>query len=594
MSSQHSKSKTGKNTDADFMADHLLHRLYRLQQEHRHIPPRLMAEVARESDLPVSQVAAVVDFYAFFYQQPVGRYHVLFSNCTSCGYQAGGVNLLALLCRQLNITPGQTRTDGVVSVDEASCIGMCDHGPSALVNGMPIVNLSEDSIRQLCSLIAARQSLDDWPTDWLRINNYIQRAGLLLNAQLQCGSSLKKALAADALLMLESIVQSGLRGRGGAGFATGKKWLLCRETEADTRYVVCNADEGEPGTFKDRVLLQCYTDALFEGMTLCAYGIGAKKGFLYLRGEYRYLLGHLQAVLRRRYDSGLLGASILGQAGFGFDIEIVVGAGAYICGEESALIESLEGKPGIPRTRPPFPVTHGYLGRPTVVNNVETFIAAAYIVQYGSDGFKALGTENSSGSKLLSVSGDCRMPGIYEYPYGVSIQQVLDDSGATHVQAVQIGGPAGSLVAKKDFGRRISFEDISTGGSFLIFGENYDLLSINRNFARFFAHESCGFCTPCRVGTRLLENSIRKIADGRATLRDVDEIKQLARLVSHYSHCGLGHTAANHILDSLRHFPERTRNVLAQQVFTPAFDLDAALETARQLTQRDDADAHLE
>jgi [NiFe] hydrogenase diaphorase moiety large subunit len=443
-------------------------------------------------------------------------------------------------------------------------------------------------------LIAAQQSPDDWPADWFRINNHIHKSGLLLNAPLECGGGLNKALANDARSMLELIMQSGLRGRGGAGFATGKKWLLCREAEGDTRYVVCNADEGEPGTFKDRVLLQCHADALFEGMTLCAYGIGAEKGFLYLRGEYRYLLGHLQAVLRRRHDSGLLGASILGQAGFSFDIEIVIGAGAYICGEESALIESLEGKPGIPRIRPPFPVTHGYLGRPTVVNNVETFIAAAHIVCYGSDGFSAVGTEKSPGSKLLSISGDCGTPGIYEYPYGVSIQQVLDDCGATQVQAVQIGGPAGSLVAKKDFNRRISFEDASTGGSFLIFGENHDLLSINRSFARFFAHESCGFCTPCRVGTRLLENSIGKIADGRATWRDVDEIKQLSGIVSRYSHCGLGHTAANHILDSLQHFPERTRNVLAQQAFTPAVDLDAALETARQLSQRDDADAHLE
>jgi [NiFe] hydrogenase diaphorase moiety large subunit len=594
MSSQHSESKTGKNADADFMADHLLHRLYRLQQEHRHIPPRLMAGVARESGLPISQVAAVVNFYSFFYQQPVGRYHLLFSNCTSCGYQAGEVNLLALLCRQLNIAPGQTRTDGVVSVDETSCIGMCDHGPSMLVNGVPIVNLDESRIRQLCALITAQQSLNGWPADWFRINNHIHKPGLLLNAPLECGGGLNIALADDARSMLESIVQSGLRGRGGAGFATGKKWLLCREAEGDTRYVVCNADEGEPGTFKDRVLLQCHADALFEGMTLCAYGIGAKKGFLYLRGEYRYLLGHLQAVLRRRHDSGLLGASILGQAGFGFEIEIIIGAGAYICGEESALIESLEGKPGIPRIRPPFPVTHGYLGRPTVVNNVETFIAAAYTVCYGSDGFSAVGTEKSPGSKLLSISGDCGTPGIYEYPYGVSIQQVLDECGATQVQAVQIGGPAGSLVAKKDFNRRISFEDASTGGSFLIFGENHDLLSINRSFARFFAHESCGFCTPCRVGTRLLENSIGKIADGRATWRDVDEIKQLSGIVSRYSHCGLGHTAANHILDSLQHFPEHIRNVLAQQAFTPAFDLDAALETARQLTQRDDADAHLE
>ncbi len=594
MLSQRPESKIGNNADADFMADHLLHRLYRLQQEHRHISPQLMVEVARESGLPVSQVAAVVSFYSFFYPHPVGRYHVLFSNCTSCGYQVGSVNLLALLCQRLDIAPGQTRADGVVSVDETSCIGMCDHGPSMLVNGMPVVNLNEDRIGQLCGLISARQPLCAWPVDWMRINSPIRKPGLLLQEPPLSGDSLKKALAGDARLMLEAIAQSGLRGRGGAGFDTGKKWLFCREAAGDTRYVVCNADEGEPGTFKDRVLMQCHADTLFEGMTLCAYGIGAQKGFLYLRGEYRYLLGHLQDTLTRRYNSGLLGASILGQAGFSFDIEIVVGAGAYICGEESALIESLEGKPGIPRIRPPFPVTHGYLGRPTVVNNVETFIAAAYIVHHGSDAFRSVGTEKSSGSKILSVSGDCQRPGIYEYPYGVRIRQILADSGAIDAQAVQIGGPAGSLVAKKDFSRRIGFEDVSTGGSFLIFDGNRDLLSINRNFARFFAHESCGFCTPCRVGTRLLENSVRKIADGRATRRDIDEIRQLGEFVRQYSHCGLGHTAANHILESLQHFPYVFAGKMKQEMFTPAFDLDAALETARQLTRRDDANAHLE
>ncbi|SET08825.1 NAD(P)-dependent nickel-iron dehydrogenase flavin-containing subunit [Nitrosomonas marina] len=577
-----------------FDKQHLLHRLYTLQQQDRHISAETIVRVAGEFNLPVSQVASVVDFYSFFYRKPVGRYHMLLSNCTSCGYQAGKTDLLKMLCRSLNVDPGVTRADGLVSISETSCIGMCDHGASMLINGIPLVGLDETKVTRIAGLVEQQLTLCQWPQDWFQITRSIRQSGMLLNNTGSSGNSLTKALSAGPGRTLDMIEHSGLRGRGGAGFSAGKKWRLCREATGDAHYVVCNADEGEPGTFKDRVLLQCHAGALFEGMTICALVIGARKGYLYLRGEYRYLLAHLQEALELHYSNNLLGCSILGHAGFDFDIEIVVGAGAYICGEESALIESLEGKPGVPRIRPPFPVTHGYLGQPTAVNNVETFIAAAYIVTHGSDNFRMAGTEQSTGSKILSVSGDCRNPGIYEYAFGVSIQEILDDCGADNVQAVQIGGPAGTLVAHRDFRRRISFEGVSTGGSFLVFGENRDLLTVNQNFARFFAHESCGFCTPCRVGTRLMEGSLQKIVDGRAVAADIEEIKRLSSLIMRYSHCGLGHTAANHMLDSLRQFPGLFEKRIMQQAFSPQIDLEAALETARQITHRDDADAHLD
>ena len=372
------------------------------------------------------------------------------------------------------------------------------------------------------------------------------------------------------------------------------KWQFCREAQGAAHYVVCNADEGEPGTFKDRVLLHSYADSLFEGMTVCAFAVGANQGYLYLRGEYRYLLPHLQSVLVRRRELGLLGVDILGQPGFSFDIGIVVGAGAYICGEESALIESLEGKRGIPRVRPPFPVTHGYRGQPTVVNNVETFIAAAHIVLRGSAWFRAVGTEKSAGSKILSISGDCAAPGIYEYPFGVTIRQVLDDCGAKDAQAVQVGGPSGMLIGSAEFDRRLDFGDLPTGGSLMVFSQARDLLAVIVNFAHFFAHESCGFCTPCRVGTVLLKNGLDKIAGGHGTRYDLDEMQRLAGLVKFRSHCGLGQTAANPILDGLHRFPQVFEQRLVQRDFEPHFDLDAALEDARQISHRDDAAAHIE
>ena len=552
-----------------------------------------MQQTAAEFNIPLSQVAAVVAFYSFFSTQPRGRFDILFSNCTSCGYLSGDQDLMRMLCQLLQVKPGKTRADGLITIGETSCIGMCDQGASLLINGLPVTALNAEKLTQIAQRITTESPLTDWPTEWFAVHDRIYHRDLLLMEQYVPGSALQTALAQGADQTLAVIRQSGLRGRGGAGFDTGKKWQLCREAPGGAHYVVCNADEGEPGTFKDRLLLRDHADAMIEGMTVCALVIGAKQGFVYLRGEYRYLLPHLHAVLDQRRNQGLLGQHILGYENFEFDIDIVVGAGAYICGEESALIESLEGKPGIPRIRPPFPVTQGYLGQPTIVNNVETFIAAAHIVANGSAWFNSIGTEQSRGTKILSISGDCEKPGIYEYPFGVRIQQVLDDCGARDTQAVQIGGPAGKLLGAAEFNRAISFEDISTGGSFLVFGQQRDLLSIHRNFAHFFAHESCGFCTPCRVGTQLVKNNLDKIAGGRGTTHDIEELKQLSHLIQHQSHCGLGHTAAHHVLDGLQHFPQ-TFSVPLQPHFTAQFDLDQALENARRMTHRDDAAAHLD
>lgn len=573
---------------------YLLHVLYELQRQFLHISDEAACEVAVHLDLPRSQVDSVVEFYSFFHKTPRGRYDILFSNCTSCGYMAGGEDLMAMLGRRLDIVTDITRGDRLVSIGQTSCIGMCDHGASLLVNGIPITRLDAAVIDRIAVLIEAETPLKDWPAEWFQVDDNICLSGLLLKDDLSEGVGLRAMFALGAEDTLGEIIQSDLRGRGGAGFSTGMKWKLCREAPGDAHYVICNADEGEPGTFKDRVLLHRYADSLFEGMTVCAFAVGAKQGYLYLRGEYRYLLSHLQSVLARRRELGLLGDDILGQTGFSFDIDIVVGAGAYICGEESALIESLEGKRGIPRVRPPFPVTHGYRGQPTVVNNVETFIAAAHIVLRGSAWFRSVGTGKSIGSKILSISGDCAAPGVYEYPFGVTIRQVLDDCGAKDVQAVQIGGPSGMLIGSAEFDRRLGFDDLSTGGSLMIFSQARDLLVIMVNFAHFFAHESCGFCTPCRVGTVLLRNGLDKIAGGHGTRYDLDEVQHLAGLVKCRSHCGLGQTAANPILDGLQRFPQVFEQRLVMRDFEPHFNLDAALEEARQISHRDDAAAHIE
>ncbi len=556
------------------------------------LPPATLTCLARLLRLPRGRVEGVAGFYSFLHLEPAGSYRVLFSdNITD--RMAGNLALLEHLCNSLWLERGKTSEDGLVSVDTTSCTGMCDQGPAMLVNGWAIPQLTTARVDEIAELIRSRTPVEDWPAGLFRIEDNIHRKDILLDATLEPGTAIRSAITRGPLATLEAIQRSNLRGRGGAGFATGLKWQSCRNAAGDRHYVVCNADEGEPGTFKDRVLLTRYADLMFEGMTVCAHVIGARQGFLYLRGEYRHLLPPLQEVLARRRADGLLGADICGQAGFGFDIEIHLGAGAYICGEESALIESLEGKRGIPRNRPPYPVTHGYLQQPTTVNNVETFCAAALIALHGNEWYGSIGTGKSTGSKLLSVSGDCARPGIYEYPFGVTVRQVLEDCGAERTQAVQVSGPSGTCIDATEFERHIAFEDLPTAGAFMVFDESRDMFEVARNFTHFFAHESCGFCTPCRVGTTLLCNVMDKLQGGKGSLYDLNQIFRLSRLLQSASHCGLGHTACNPLLDTIKRFRPAYERHLESLEFEPAFDLDGALERARAMTGRTDAGAHL-
>ena len=582
------------------------------------ISPEAIDRLQATLGVPRTKIEGVAGFYSFFCLQPRGKYRVLFSdNITD--RMLGNQALIERLCNSLWVEPGKVSEDGLVSVDTTSCTGLCDQGPALLVNNRAIGRLTADRIDQIAELIRGKVPVAEWPAEFFAIDDNIRRPDILLASELQPGDALRAARArapSDGLMasnmrswreglptglggpaaLLDEIKRANLRGRGGAGFTTGLKWEACRNAPLKAgaqRIVVCNADEGEPGTFKDRVLLTRQADLVFEGMTAAAYAVGATRGFLYLRGEYRYLLDHLNGVLARRRAENLLGADILGIPGADFDIEIHLGAGAYVCGEESALIESLEGKRGTPRNRPPFPVTNGYLDQPTIVNNVETFAAAALIALNGGDWYAAIGTKHSAGTKLLSVSGDCARPGIYEYPFGVSVRQVLEDCGARDTQAVQVSGPSGICVAPAEFDRVIGFEDIPTAGAFTVFDTGRDMFEVARNYVHFFQHESCGFCTPCRVGTSLLKNLMDKLHNGCGSPYDFAEIEKLNQLLQAMSHCGLGHTACNPVLDTIAKFRPAYEQRMMQQDFTPAFDLDRALAEARQMTGRDDAAAHL-
>ena len=558
------------------------------------LPPDDLAHIAAALGLTLAHVQGVAGFYRFFHTRPVGAYRILFSdNITD--RMRGSQALMADLCRRLGVTAGRVDEDGLASVDRTSCTGLGDQGPALLVNHHHVITrLDATRVAQMANLIRSRVPVPQWPAGWFEVHDQIRRADVLLAESPAPGAALTAALSRGANAMLAEMTRSNLRGRGGAGFATGLKWSLCRQAAGREHVVVCNADEGEPGTFKDRVLLTRHADDVIEGMTIAARSIGARHGLIYLRGEYRYLLESLQAVLQRRRQAHLLGAGILGHADFDFDIDIHVGAGAYVCGEESSLIESLEGRRGTPRIRPPFPVEHGYRGHPTIVNNVETFCAAVHIALQGGAWWAGIGTPKSTGTKIHSVSGDCERPGRYEYPFGTRIGRILEDCGAQDTQAVQVGGPSGLCLSAFEFGRRIAFEDVPTAGAFMVFDRSRDMFEVARSFAHFFEHESCGFCTPCRVGTALVARRMDKLAAGHGSRHDIDVLFELDTLMHGTTHCGLGASACNPLRDTIAKFRPAYERRLKSLYFEPAFDVDAELSIARHMTGRDDPGAHLE
>lgn len=558
------------------------------------LSPDCLADIADATGRTLAEVRGVASFYRFLHLKPVGEYRVLWSdNITD--RMLGNRALMMQLCRELGIRPNTTSDDGLVSVALTSCSGMCDQAPAVLINHRWVcTRMDRERVAQMAALIRQRVPVPEWPAEWFVVEDNIRRRDLLLSCTAEPGEALRAALARGALGTLEEVKRAKLRGRGGAGFTTGAKWEACLNAHGQERFVVCNADEGEPGTFKDRVLLTAHADRIVEGMTLAALVTGARRGFIYLRGEYRYLLEHLQDVLARRRADKLLGSTILGRLGFDFDIDIHLGCGAYVCGEESALIESLEGKRGVPRIRPPYPVTHGYMGQPTVVNNVETFVAAAWIVQYGAEGWLRAGTLMSSGTRVHSFSGDVAQPGIYEFPWGVTVEDMLTECGAHNAQAVLVSGASGACLSLVEFGRRLAFEDVPSAGAFMVFDRTRDMFEVARNFAQFFAHESCGFCTPCRVGTRLVVKRMEKIERGRGSRHDIEVLAELDTLMHTATHCGLGGVACNVLHDTISKFRPAFERRLKSLHFEPGFDLDAELAPARAATGRDDDDAHLE
>lgn len=345
------------------------------------------------------------------------------------------------------------------------------------------------------------------------------------------------------------IIDSGLKGRGGAGFPTGLKWKFAKNEESDQKYIVCNADEGEPGTFKDREILDLVPEKVFSGMAVCAKAIGASKGYIYLRGEYNFLLNKLNEKL-------VAFNKAMKDRKFDFSIEMRSGSGAYVCGEETALLESMEGKRGEPRNKPPFPVNKGYLAKPTSINNVETLVFALQIMNIGVNKFKEIGTTDSRGSKVFSISGDTPKGGIYELELGMSLEEFVTEFGDGDTKSVQVGGASGFCVTRKNFKDTvIGFEGIPTGGSMLLFNSSRSMYNVLHDYLEFFQEESCGQCTPCRVGCQQLLKGIEAVKKGEKPPTYLNELKKLTSTMKIASKCGLGQSVANpfnSIVDNFR------------------------------------------
>ena len=571
-----------------------------IQQQNGYISKEAVAQIAEEYGMSEVDVEQTLSFYHFFSPKPTGKYSIYLNN-SAVANMMGRAEVAATFQKELGIKFGEVTPDGRAGLFETSCIGMNDQEPAAIINNRIFNRLTPFRVKEIVRDIKegkeiSEMNVQDWGdgenrSDLVRsvVSNNIRKIGPVLERTFKAGQVIEKIIKMKPEEVIDEVKKSNMRGRGGAGFPTGLKWEFCRNAAGEKKYIFCNADEGEPGTFKDRVILTQRARLLFEGMVIAGYAVGANEGIVYVRFEYKYLEQHLESILQQARDAHYLGKNILGKKGFDFDIRIQFGAGAYVCGEESALIESAEGKRGEPRDRPPFPVEKGYHDMPTVVNNVETLCSVVKIILNGGEWYKSLGTNESTGTKLLSISGDCKYSGVYEVVWGFSILDILDMVGTNidDVQAVQVGGPSGAIIAPNEFTRILGYEDLATGGSLIIIGKHRDILNdIVLNFMDFFIEESCGSCSTCRIVPTLMRNKLLKILNARGVRQDIDDMVAWGKILK-ASRCGLGQTAANPILSSLKNFPHLyEEKIQKNKSFDSGFDLNSVIKESAKATGR--------
>ncbi len=535
----------------------LLPALHAAQQVYGWLSEPVAAEVARSLHIPLADVHGVIEFYTLFYNKPVGKRIIRVCTDVVCGLRDGD-RVLRHLSAHHGLRQGNTSSDGSVTVEPSPCLGLCEQAPAALVNDQAEtnINLSPDSYE-----LGRPRSIVGGSLRLLTANCGQGTTTLEQHGEYK---ALTRVLKMHPPAIVAEVKASGLVGRGGAAFPTGVKWEGAAKADSRTKYVVCNADESEPGTFKDRILLLDDPHTLIEGMLIAGYAIGANKGYIYLRGEYPYILPVLEAALTEARMAGYLGKNLFNTE-FSFDIEVRLGAGAYICGEETALFESIEGKRGFPRVKPPFPTTVGLFGKPTVINNVETLFNVPLIITKGAAEYRKLGTEKSPGPKLFCVSGDVNRPGVYELPFGATLGELLEMSGGVEggkeLQAVLFGGAAGAFATNAHLDVKLTFEDLRAAGLplgsgvVMVFDETRDLRDVFARLGKFFAHESCGKCYPCQMGTERQKEILERVSRGKILAGDVERLQDVGWTMTEASLCGLGQTAAGAVLSAIKLWP---------------------------------------
>ena len=546
----------------------LIPALHAAQEVYGYLPEAVSSEVGRALGVPLADVYGVIEFYSMFYTRPAqGKTVIRVCTDISCSLH-GGDAVLEAVCQHLSSEPGKPCSEGEYRIEQVTCLGLCNHAP-AVLSGESAIG---PALPEQAPAIVAR-SLPRPPS-------HVSGDLRLLTAN--CGGEspadlaryragggyqgLQRALGMPPAEVIAEVKASGLVGRGGAAFPTGVKWESAASVPAPARYVVCNADESEPGTFKDRILMEGDPHRTLEGMLITAYAIGAHQGYIYVRGEYPYAHQVLQAAAAEARQAGLLGPDILG-SGFSFDIELRLGAGAYLCGEETALFESIEGKRGFPRFKPPYPTTFGLFGQPTVISNVESLCNLPLILQHGPAAYRQYGTPKSTGPKLFCLSGDIQRPGVYEVPFGVTLRRLVYDLAGgpppgRELQALLLGGAAGVFATSDHLDLPLTYEDVRSAGltlgsgAVVVLDDRRDLRQVLLRLGRFFAHESCGKCYPCQLGTQRQHEILQRVADGRALPGDIGRLADTGWTMTEASLCGLGQTAASAVLSALKLWPQ--------------------------------------
>ena len=555
----------------------LLGLLQDAQESRGHLSVADVEEAACRASVSPAVAQGVASFYSLLevgsgpgQQRPSGQHTIRVCDGPSCCLRGG--EQLASRLRQLS------STDNDVRVLRTSCLGQCERAPAILVDGHPLAPVSHDTLNNLSSLLTQQEESVSWSAIQVTPGAcgpdqrpLTEHFGVIdpwsLATALDAGAyeALRKACEVPPAKLVDEVEAADLRGRGGAGFRTGWKWRMAADMDAPERFVICNADESEPGTFKDRALIEKDPHLLLEGMAICARAIGADEGIIYIRGEYEAAARLLEHAISEARVAGFLGEGICG-TNARFDVHVHRGAGAYICGEETALLESLDGKRGEPRARPPFPTTFGHRGMPTVVNNVETLCAVPFIVGAGAEAYRQLGRGESAGTKLLCLSGHVVRPGVYEAPAGLSTREAIDElgGGVTAGQRFKLalaGGAAGTFVPPSLLEVPLSDEPSTDGvavgsGAIMVADQTVSAATMLLWILHFFEHESCGKCTPCRIGTRQARQITARFAQGAGRPGDRAALLRLAKTLDRSSFCGLGHSVAWPIESAIRYFPE--------------------------------------